>query len=74
MTQDYSSSVQHICLLALELCDVGAGCRNESDNPAVRQLAVRRMRILTRKLEMAIGMLGAAEQQALNANLVNQSY
>jgi hypothetical protein len=73
MTQDYNSSVQNICLLALELCDVGAGCRNESDNPAVRQLAVRRMRILTQKLEMAIGMLSAGEQQALNASLANQS-
>lgn len=75
MAQDYNNSIQNICLLALELCDVGAGCRNQTDNPAVRQMAVKRMRILTRKLELAIGMLSASEQQAaLNANLVNQSY
>jgi hypothetical protein len=73
MKQDYSNSVQNICLLALELCDVGAGCRNESDNPAVRQIAVKRMRILSRKLEMAIGLLSAGEQQQLGRSLVNQA-
>jgi hypothetical protein len=64
MNQDFSSSIQNICLLALELCDVGAGCRDNSASPAARQMAVRRMRILTSKLDMAIGLLSFNEQQA----------